>query len=89
MSQGVVIPIKNQGQCGSCWAFSTTDALEALSKIADGSLQSFSEQQFVDCSEKYGNLGAAMNYVRAMESFKDRTVESAGSSENIFLTVNL
>ena len=71
VSQGVVTPIKNQGQCGSCWAFSTTGNLEALSKIAYGSLQSFSEQQLVDCSAKYGNMGcnggnmgAAMNFVR-------------------------
>ena len=56
VSQGAVTPIKDQGQCGSCWAFSATGGLEGLSKLAYGSLQSFSEQQLVDCSGKYGNM---------------------------------
>lgn len=56
-SQGAVTPIKNQGSCGSYWAFSATGALEGLSKIAYGALQSFSEQQLVDCSGSYGNMG--------------------------------
>lgn len=55
--KGAVSPVKNQGSCGSCWAFSTVGSLEGRAQIATGKLQQFSEQQFVDCDKGFGDLG--------------------------------
>jgi len=56
-TKGVLQPVKNQGNCGSCWTFSTTGTLEAILAIHLGEHVSLSEQQLVDCAQDFDNNG--------------------------------
>jgi hypothetical protein len=50
-------PIKNQGTCGSCWAFSAVDAIEAQHFIRQNRSVTLSPQHLVDCATTFGNQG--------------------------------
>jgi len=56
-TKGVVGPVENEGQCGSCWAFVVAESIASACAIMNGKLVLLSVQQIVDCSGSYGNQG--------------------------------
>jgi cathepsin H len=60
---GIVSPVKDQGSCGSCWAFSTSGTFESHYAIQTGKTgnerQEFAEQQLVDCAGDFDNNGCS------------------------------
>jgi len=80
VSAGKVSAVKNQGSCGSCWAFSAVAALESRERIANTGTTSFSEQQLVDCSRSYGNQGCNGGWMdQAFAFVKDHGITDTGS----------
>jgi len=78
-AKGKVTPIKDQGQCGSCWAFSTVAFLESQNLINGKSSQTYSEQQLVDCDTAGTNQGCNGGLMHtALQFFEQNGVEDDG-----------
>jgi len=68
--RGVVNPVRDQGQCGSCWAFATTANAESVWAISMGQLYDFSEQFLVDCATGFGYWNQGCNGGQPDSAFK-------------------
>eukprot|EP01103_Thecamoeba_quadrilineata_P017904 TRINITY_DN6554_c0_g1_i1.p1 TRINITY_DN6554_c0_g1~~TRINITY_DN6554_c0_g1_i1.p1 ORF type:complete len:379 (+),score=61.64 TRINITY_DN6554_c0_g1_i1:60-1196(+) len=56
---GIITPVKNQGQCGSCWSFAAAESVESYWALQTGQLQELSEQQILDCTYNPDQCGGS------------------------------
>merc|ERR1712146_73747 len=73
-----VTPVKDQGQCGSCWAFGTMGSIEHVHKLNTGATVSLSEQQLVDCSTSNDGCNGGWPY-KAMNYLAGRSIYTTNS----------
>ncbi|CAK72735.1 unnamed protein product (macronuclear) [Paramecium tetraurelia] len=81
VQKGKVPAIKDQGDCGSCWAFSAVGALEINTKIQFNEIVDLSEQDLVDCAGPYGNAGCDGGW---MESALDYIIDSGIAETKVY-----
>ncbi|KAL4430300.1 hypothetical protein ABPG74_019459 [Tetrahymena malaccensis] len=89
---GAISPVKNQGSCGSCWAFSAVALAESVNLLRNNSLAQYSEQELVDCTYKnpqYYNYGcqggwpsSAYNYIQAQGISSQQNYPYIGANRN-------
>jgi len=76
VAKGAVNDVKNQEQCGSCWAFATVANIEGVNFLKTGKLLSLSEQELVDCDKKTGNVGCGGGL--PLNAYKDMVESKMG-----------
>ena len=87
-TKGVVTPVKDQGQCGSCWSFSTTGVTESAWAIAGNELQSLSEQKLVSCDTGSHGCGGGWPY-QAIQWTADNGADTEASYPYVSGTGNV
>ena len=89
-TKGAVTTVKDQGQCGSCWTFSSTGAMEGAWAIAKGQLIDLAEQELVDCAGlKYGSMGCNGGQMEGAFKFIIENGQCAASSYPTLLRMAL